>query len=98
MAFKMKGSPMARNFGISPMKDDKSKAIEANPEIQEKNKERIETNKKNKVKFEQYLQLRKNEFTKDSEGIYKDSDGKSVSERYKVDKNASQRDRLKAGQ
>ena len=89
----------AKSSAFQKADDDKSKTlVQPNEEIQAKNKEKIETNNKNKGKYEQYLQMRRDEFKKDSEGVWRDSDGMGVSERYKVDKDASQRDRLEAGQ
>ena len=77
MAFKMKGSPMERNFGVSPMKDAETK------------KAYDESTRKNKI----YLDMRKDEFTKDSEGIYRDSDGLSVSQRRRADERQSRKDK-----
>ena len=93
MAFKMKGSPMARNFGISPMKDatEPKKAKRKTPA-------EIDAYYKKKEKHKKYLEMRRDEFKKDSEGVYRDSEGKSVSQRYKVDKTQSVRDRKAAGQ
>ena len=42
MAFKMKGSPMQRNFGISPIKDEKVEEIKGGKE-KKKGKEKVMT-------------------------------------------------------
>tara|TARA_R110002167_G_scaffold352814_2_gene565858 strand:+ start:39 stop:275 length:237 start_codon:yes stop_codon:yes gene_type:complete len=53
--FKMKGSPMQRNFGVSPVKDDKKKKESIFPSASEKFKNALD-----KIKYNQEVSTRKN--------------------------------------
>ena len=87
--FKMKGSPMQRNFGIggSPMRD-KTKLTP----------KELAEHKKRMQKHREFYETRKDEFTKDEQGVYRDKDKLSVKERrriYNREKRAQERDRQK---
>ena len=79
--FKMKGSPMARNFGISPMKNDPPKGNKVyKQDITGEENDNWNEMKKDRKNFAKNASERYKTTITKKDGVFSDSSGKSVSD------------------